>query len=69
MIDAGYTGRKGKGGFYRLNPDAPKGTKEKQALAFDPKKFDEGQYRKAGKPKLDSVAAGKKGIRACCRNR
>ena len=32
MIDAGYTGRKGKGGFYRLNPDAPKGVKEKQAV-------------------------------------
>ncbi len=32
MIESGYTGRKGKGGFYRLNPDAAKGVKEKQAL-------------------------------------
>lgn len=63
MIDAGYTGRKGKGGFYRLNPDKPK-AKEKQALAIDPEKFDEGQYAKADKPKLASVSAGKKGLKA-----
>lgn len=31
MIAAGYTGRKGKGGFYRLNPDNP-AAKEKQVL-------------------------------------
>jgi 3-hydroxyacyl-CoA dehydrogenase len=64
MIEAGYNGRKGKGGFYRLNPDAPKGTKEKQTLALDPQKFDEGQYRKTNKQKLASVKAGKKGLRA-----
>jgi len=64
MIDAGYTGRKGKGGFYRLNPDAPKGTKEKQALRINPDKFDEGQYEKANKPRMGSIAAGKKGLRA-----
>lgn len=64
MIDAGYTGRKGKGGFYRLNPDAPKGTKEKQALALNKDKFSEDQYQKADKPKLESVKAGKKGLRA-----
>ncbi|MEM6781610.1 MAG: 3-hydroxyacyl-CoA dehydrogenase NAD-binding domain-containing protein [Pseudomonadota bacterium] len=64
MIDAGYNGRKGKGGFYRLNPDAPKGTKEKQALRIAADKFDESQYEKADKPRLDSVAAGKKGLRA-----
>ncbi|MEM7618268.1 MAG: 3-hydroxyacyl-CoA dehydrogenase/enoyl-CoA hydratase family protein [Pseudomonadota bacterium] len=64
MIKAGYTGRKGKGGFYRLNPDAPKGTKEKQALDLNKDKFDEGQYRKVDKPKLESVKAGKKGLRA-----
>lgn len=64
MIDAGYNGRKGKGGFYRLNPDAPKGTKEKQALDLKADSFSEDQYRKANKPKLDSVKAGKKGLRA-----
>ena len=64
MIEAGYTGRKGKGGFYRLNPDAPKGAKEKQALALSADTFSEGQYMKADKPKLESVKAGKKGLRA-----
>lgn len=61
MIEAGYTGRKGKGGFYRLNPD---GSKEKQALALAVDKFDEGQYSKADRPKLASMDAGKKGLRA-----
>lgn len=64
MIEAGYTGRKGKGGFYRLNPDAPKGSKEKQALALHADVFDESRYVKAGKPRLDSVDAGKKGLKA-----
>ena len=62
MIDAGYSGRKGKGGFYRLNPDSK--DKEKQTLALDAKKFDESQYRKSDKPRLESVSAGKKGLRA-----
>ena len=61
MIEAGYTGRKGKGGFYRLNPD---GSKEKQALSLNGDKFDEGQYSKADRPKLASMDAGKKGLRA-----
>ncbi len=64
MIEAGYNGRKGKGGFYRLNPDAPKGTKEKQALQLSADKFDANQYKKADKPRLESVKAGKKGLRA-----
>ncbi len=64
MIEGGYTGRKGKGGFYRLDPDAKKGKKEKQALAINKDKFDESQYAKADKPKLDSVDAGRKGLRA-----
>lgn len=64
MIEAGYTGRKGKGGFFRLNPDAPKGAKEKQALAINADKFDESQYHKADKPKLASVDAGKQGLKA-----
>ncbi|MEM7650586.1 MAG: 3-hydroxyacyl-CoA dehydrogenase NAD-binding domain-containing protein [Pseudomonadota bacterium] len=67
MIEAGYTGRKGKGGFYRLNPDAPKGTKEKQALQIDASKFEESQYGKSIKKQAGAdpaVKAGKKGLRA-----
>ncbi len=63
MIKAGYNGRKGKGGFYRLNPD-PKAKKEKQALALNADKFDESMYKKADKPKLPSMDAGKAGLRA-----
>jgi 3-hydroxyacyl-CoA dehydrogenase len=63
MIAAGYNGRKGKGGFYRLNPD-PKAKKEKQALALNADRFDETLYKKAGKPKLPSMDAGKQGLRA-----
>lgn len=60
MIKAGYTGRKGKGGFYRLNPN---GSKEKQALDLQVSAFDESNYKKADKPKLPSMDAGKKGLR------
>ncbi len=64
MIAAGYTGRKGKGGFYRLDPAAPL-EKTKQAIVLAETGFTEaGSYRKAEKPKLDSVAAGKQGLRA-----
>ncbi len=62
MIDAGYTGRKGKGGFYRL--DRTDGKKEKQALSIDASSFNEGQYAKADKPSLPSISAGKKGLKA-----
>ena len=54
MIAAGYTGRKGKGGFYRL--DTTDGKRVKQA-----RDLDSGEYRDAVKPKLESVAAAKKG--------
>jgi 3-hydroxyacyl-CoA dehydrogenase len=54
MIAAGYTGRKGKGGFYRL--DSSSGKRVKQA-----RDLDSGEYRDATRPKLDSVAAAKKG--------
>lgn len=67
LIEAGYTGRKGKGGFYRLNPDAPKGAKEKQALQITADSFDESQYGKSIKKKagaMKSVKAGRKGLRA-----
>lgn len=63
MIEAGYTGRKGKGGFYRLNPDA-KAKKEKQVLMLSKDKFDETQYAKAGKPSDPAIDAGKAGLRA-----
>ena len=63
MIKAGYTGRKGKGGFYRLNPD-PKTKKEKQALKLGASAFDESLYARADKPKLASADAGKKGLKA-----
>ena len=72
MIEAGYTGRKGKGGFYRLNPDAPKGAKEKQALSINAQSFTEtdpqgSHYVKSEKKAAGgdaAVAAGKKGLRA-----
>lgn len=67
LIEAGYTGRKGKGGFYRLNPEAPKGKREKQALAINPDKFDESQYQDSIKKEaaaMESVKAGRKGLRA-----
>lgn len=64
MIDAGYNGRKGKGGFYRLNPDKSAG-KEKQAVDLKNDGFDENKsYRKAEKPSPAAVEAGKKGLRA-----
>jgi 3-hydroxyacyl-CoA dehydrogenase len=63
MIKAGYTGRKGKGGFYRLNPDPAK-KKEKQALEIDPGKFEESHYRKAETVKPAAAEAGKAGLRA-----
>ena len=65
MIDAGYKGRKGHGGFYRLNPDAPKGTKEKQSVTLAMDGFDAAKsYKKADKPSLASVDAGKQGMKA-----
>ncbi|MCH8237150.1 MAG: 3-hydroxyacyl-CoA dehydrogenase, partial [Proteobacteria bacterium] len=54
MIEQGYTGRKGKGGFYRLKPDAADKIKEAVDLGT-------GAYRKAEKPKLESVSAARKG--------
>jgi len=54
MIESGYTGRKGRGGFYRLKPDTPGKIKEAVDLG-------NGEYRKAEKPNLESVTAAKKG--------
>ncbi len=63
MIEAGYTGRKGKGGFYRLNPD-PAAKKEKQVLQLDADRFNEDMYVKATRPKPAAVEAGRGGLRA-----
>ncbi len=61
MIETGYTGRKGKGGFYRL--DTSTGERVKQAIDLET-----GEYRVSAKPRLASVgaarAAGKHGLRA-----
>ncbi len=54
MIEAGYTGRKSKGGFYRL--DTRSGEKVKQA-----RDLDTGEYSDASRPNLASVTAAKKG--------
>lgn len=58
MIAEGYTGRKGKGGFYRLKPDTPDRAKQALDLAS-------GEYRAAQRPSLGSVSASRKrGLRA-----
>lgn len=58
MIADGYTGRKGKGGFYRLQKTADgKKTKEVIDLAT-------GEYRAEQKAKLESVDAAKAGLAA-----
>ena len=58
MIADGYTGRKGKGGFYRLDTSSGKRVKE----AID---LETGAYHPAQKPRLDSVeAATDGGLRA-----
>jgi 3-hydroxyacyl-CoA dehydrogenase len=57
MIAEGYTGRKGKGGFYRLNKEGGKKTKESIDLAT-------GQYRAERKASLESVEAAKMGLAA-----
>ncbi|MAS87022.1 MAG: 3-hydroxyacyl-CoA dehydrogenase [Micavibrio sp.] len=62
MIKAGYTGRKGKGGFYRLDPNST--SKSKQALQLHKDSFSEDHYKDADKPKLASMDAGRKGLKA-----
>ncbi len=62
MIKENYTGRKGKGGFFRLDPQAK--NKTKQALKVQADKFSEDFYQKADKPKLESISNGKKGFKA-----
>ncbi len=57
MIADGYTGRKGKGGFYRINREG--GGKVKESIDLQT-----GEYRVSQKPSLESVAAAKLGLRA-----
>lgn len=54
MIESGYTGRKGKGGFYRLNREGGKKIKESIDLST-------GEYSASHKPSLESVRAARKG--------
>jgi len=54
LIAEGYTGRKGKGGFYRLDKSA--GKRVKQALNLET-----GDYAPAGKAVLESLSASKAG--------
>lgn len=57
MISEGYTGRKGKGGFYRLNTDG--GKKQKEVLNLQ-----SGEYAAEKKIDLEAAKAGKSGIKA-----
>ncbi len=57
MIAAGYTGRKGKGGFYRLNRTG--GGKAKEAIDLA-----SGDYRAQEQPELPEIAAAGKNLRA-----
>ena len=58
MIAAGFTGRKGKGGFYRLDK-GPDGTRTKLS-----KDLKTGDYAPSRRPSLASISAGKHGPRA-----
>jgi 3-hydroxyacyl-CoA dehydrogenase len=55
MIKDGYTGRKGKGGFYRLARQ-PDGSRVKESVDLKT-----GQYVPSSKARLDSVDAARKG--------
>ena len=55
MIEDGYTGRKGKGGFYRLNTD--NGGKVKEVIDLKT-----GEYSAASRPSLKSANAAKGGL-------
>ena len=57
MIAAGYTGRKGKGGFYRLNTEG--GQKVKESIDLKT-----GAYRPSVKAELESVAVAGKDLAA-----
>ena len=57
MIADGYTGRKGKGGFYRLDPESKK--REKQAIDLRT-----GEYAPARRPRLASIEDAAGSLRA-----
>ena len=57
MIETGHTGRKGKGGFYRLNREGGGKVKESLDLAT-------GDYAPSRRSELDSARAGAKDLRA-----
>jgi 3-hydroxyacyl-CoA dehydrogenase len=59
MIADGYTGRKGKGGFYRINKD--NGGKVKESIDLKA-----GLYRKSEPVKLAAVENAGKNLRALC---
>ena len=59
MIADGYTGRKGKGGFYRINKEG--GGKVKESIDLKT-----GTYHTSEKVKLAAVEAAGKNIRAIC---
>ena len=54
MVADGYTGRKGKGGFYRMDKSSAKKVKQARNLKT-------GDYAAADKPRLDSIDAAKAG--------
>jgi 3-hydroxyacyl-CoA dehydrogenase len=56
LIETGYTGRKGKGGFYRLNRAGGQRVKEAIDLAT-------GKYHVADRPRLECVDAARAGPR------
>jgi 3-hydroxyacyl-CoA dehydrogenase len=58
MIAEGLTGRKGKGGFFRL-AKAADGARVKEAIDLKT-----GQYRKTEEPQLESIREGKRDLRA-----
>ena len=57
MIESGYVGRKGKGGFYRLKPDSETKEKEVRDLAS-------GEYGPARRPRLESIEEAGRSLRA-----
>ena len=59
MIADGYTGRKGKGGFYRLTKNETGKVKESINLTT-------GAYAPSQKVKLATVEAAGKNLRALC---
>ena len=57
MVESGYTGRKGKGGFYRINSNNGNKVKESRNLKT-------GEYYTSTKSSLESIRVAKKGLRA-----